>query len=145
MVSGFFTSPCDHSRIFSGLASEIRIAEKLSGSLGFSKKEKMSRMVFFSRSVFSSRDVGAGWVGFDELHVEAQRLELLDEHVERFGQTGLERVVALHDGFVHAGAALHVVALYRQELLEGIGRAVRFHGPDFHFTETLAAELGFAA
>src|SRR6202008_3470378 len=39
-------SPCDHSRIFSGLASEIRIAEKLSGSLGFSKNEKISRMVF---------------------------------------------------------------------------------------------------
>src|SRR5262245_41001034 len=44
MVSGFFTSPCDHSRIFSGLASEIRIAEKLSGSFGFSKNEKMSRI-----------------------------------------------------------------------------------------------------
>jgi len=25
MVSGFFTSPCDHSRILSGLAKEIRI------------------------------------------------------------------------------------------------------------------------
>src|SRR4051794_26364406 len=43
MVSGFFTSPCDHSRIFSGLASEMRIAENESGSLGFSKKLKMSR------------------------------------------------------------------------------------------------------
>src|SRR5262245_49070702 len=29
MVSGFVTSPFDHSRIWSGLASEIRIAEKL--------------------------------------------------------------------------------------------------------------------
>src|SRR6185503_15859075 len=42
MVSGFFTSPCDHSRILSGLASEIRIAENDSGSFGFSKKLKMS-------------------------------------------------------------------------------------------------------
>src|SRR5436190_17285390 len=42
MVSGFFTSPCDHSRIFSGDASEMRIAENDSGSLGFSKKLKMS-------------------------------------------------------------------------------------------------------
>src|SRR3954453_20505374 len=29
MVSGFVTSPFDHSRIWSGLASEMRIAEKL--------------------------------------------------------------------------------------------------------------------
>src|SRR4051794_20930091 len=42
MVSGFFTSPCDHSRILSGLASEMRIALNESGSLGFSKKLKMS-------------------------------------------------------------------------------------------------------
>src|SRR6266480_7032039 len=44
MVSGFLTSPCDHSRIFSGDAREIRIALKESGSLGFSKKLKMSRI-----------------------------------------------------------------------------------------------------
>src|SRR5216110_986992 len=44
MVSGFLTSPCDHSRIFSGDASEIRIALNESGSLGFSKKLKMSRI-----------------------------------------------------------------------------------------------------
>jgi len=29
MVSGFVTSPLDHSRIWSGLASEMRIALKL--------------------------------------------------------------------------------------------------------------------
>jgi ribosomal protein S7 len=46
IVSGFFTSPLDHSRIFSGLANEMRMAEKESGSFGFSKKEKISRMVF---------------------------------------------------------------------------------------------------
>ena len=42
MVSGFFTSPCDHCRILSGLASEMRMAENDSGSFGFSKKLKMS-------------------------------------------------------------------------------------------------------
>jgi hypothetical protein len=42
MVSGFFTSPCDHCRILSGLASEIRMAENESGSFGFSKKLKIS-------------------------------------------------------------------------------------------------------
>src|SRR5262245_23858505 len=117
MVSGFLTSPCDHSRIFSGLASEIRIAENERGSFGRSKKEKISRMVF--SSVLCCGDVrAAGIGGFDELHVEAQRLELLDQYVEAFGQTRFERVVALDDGFVHSRAALHVVALDGQELLE---------------------------
>src|SRR4051812_18971066 len=145
MVSGFFTSPCDHSRIFSGLASEIRIAEKLSGSLGFSKKEKISRISAFSRSVFRSGDDAAVLGRFDELYVETQRLELFDEHVERFGQTRFERVVTLHDGLVHASPALHVVALDGEELLQRVGRAVGFHGPHFHFAETLAAELRFTA
>src|SRR3954471_19186624 len=122
MVSGFFTSPCDHSRIFSGDASEIRIAENDSGSFGFSKKLKMS----FTFSPFSSlsgtvqnqklllaaelargrrrrarsrggraglcRDLSrhqlqrrlllAGGIRIlDQLHVQAERLKLLEEHV----------------------------------------------------------------
>jgi len=32
---GFFTSPCDHERILSGEASEMRMALKLSGFFGF--------------------------------------------------------------------------------------------------------------
>jgi hypothetical protein len=47
IVSGFLTSPCDHSRIFSGEASMMRIALKERGSLGFSKKLKMSFTVSF--------------------------------------------------------------------------------------------------
>src|SRR5262249_19534165 len=42
MVSGFFTSPWDHSRILSGDARLIRMALNESGSFGFSKKLKMS-------------------------------------------------------------------------------------------------------
>ncbi len=57
MVSGFLTSPCDHSRIFSGLASEIRIAVNESGSLGFSKKLKMSRMDHSSSAALASARV----------------------------------------------------------------------------------------
>ena len=38
MVSGFLTSPKDHSLIFSGDAKEILTALKLDGSLGFVKK-----------------------------------------------------------------------------------------------------------
>jgi len=40
---------------------------------------------------------------------------------------------------------LHVVALDRQELLQRVGRAVGFHGPDFHLTQALSAELRLAA
>jgi hypothetical protein len=38
MVSGFFTSPWDQLRIFSGAARPIRMARKLVGSMGFSSK-----------------------------------------------------------------------------------------------------------
>jgi hypothetical protein len=50
IVSGFFTSPCDHSMICSGLAREIRMAEKLNGSFGFSKKLKMSFIIYLPAS-----------------------------------------------------------------------------------------------
>src|SRR5437762_3867413 len=47
MVSGFFTSPCDQERILSGDASEMRIALKLSGFFGFSKRLKRSSIIVF--------------------------------------------------------------------------------------------------
>jgi len=46
MVSGFFTSPCDHERILSGEASEMRMALKLSGFFGFSKRLNRSSIIF---------------------------------------------------------------------------------------------------
>src|ERR1700733_5846289 len=116
MVSGFLTSPCDHSRIFSGEASEIRIALNESGSLGFSKKLKMSRIGFFLLSLYETKlllsnaprgtrnlsladETGlllrrvVADLGLDELDVQAQGLELLDEDVEALRQTRLERVL----------------------------------------------------
>src|SRR3954447_26255129 len=102
MVSGFLTSPCDHSRIFSGEASAIRIALNERGSFGFSKKLKMSfTMVSYYSGSFVGGSAGAAHlVGdfagergeacrnarglllraprhrriFDELDVQAQRL-----------------------------------------------------------------------
>ena len=175
MVSGFFTSPCDHSRIFSGDASEMRIALNESGSLGFSKKLKMSLIgVAFlgtaDERIFWERDEEAGGgepgarqsrrclpsltlpppiasrglPGLDELDVQAERLELLDEHVEALREARLERVLALDDRLVHARAAHDVVALDGEELLQRVGRAVGFHRPDFHLAETLTAELRLA-
>ena len=81
----------------------------------------------------------------DQLDVQAQRLQLLEEHVERLRQAGLERVLALDDRLVHARAADDVVGLDGQELLQTVGGAVGLHRPHFHLAETLAAELRLAA
>src|SRR2546421_9084924 len=80
-----------------------------------------------------------------QLHVETERLELADQHVERFGQTGGERRVALDDRFVDLRAAGDVVGLGREELLEDVRRAVGFERPDLHFSKPLSAELRLAA
>src|SRR2546421_12886331 len=131
MVSGFSPSPCDHWRTFSGDASEMRMALKESGSLGFSKKLKIS----FTVSSFSvslgyrqillgdtiswcprhfSRRRRSGLLGLSRRHggsvlhplgVPTERLELLDQDVGRLPQPRLERVFALADAFVHPGAA----------------------------------------
>src|SRR5690606_28995080 len=81
----------------------------------------------------------------DQLDIQAQRLELLEEDVERLGQTGLQHMLALDDRLVHPGAAQHVIRLDGEELLQGVGGAVRLHGPHLHLAEALAAELGLAA
>src|SRR5713101_3273758 len=172
MVSGFFTSPCDHCRIFSGLASEMRIALNESGSFGFSKKLKMSftcpppstpegtpsrwcpPKANVSPKATSRRRRSRllrGWDrrllgrGLHQLHVEAERLQLLDEHVERLGQARLERVLTLDDRLVHAGASDHVVGLDGEELLQRVGGAVGLHRPHLHLAQALPAELRLAA
>src|ERR1700689_2693281 len=99
MVSGFLTSPCDHSRIFSGEASEMRIALKLSGSLGFSKKLKMSRIWVF---LLFFRCLVARRARFNQLDIETESLKLFDEHVEALGEARLQRVFAFDDRLVHA-------------------------------------------
>ena len=80
-----------------------------------------------------------------QLHVQAQRLQLADQHVERFRHARLGRRLALHDGLVDLGAAIDVVGLGRQQFLQDVGGAVGFQRPDFHFAEALAAELRLAA
>ena len=61
------------------------------------------------------------------------------------GRAGFEVVVALDDRLVDPGAALHVVGLDGEQFLQGVGGAVGFERPDFHFPEALAAVLGLAA
>ena len=58
---------------------------------------------------------------------------------------GLRNVVALDYCLVGLDTADNVVGLDCQDFLQGIGSAVSFESPDFHLTETLAAELGFTA
>src|SRR4051794_28498108 len=80
-----------------------------------------------------------------QLDVEAQRLQLADEDVERLRESRLERGVALDDRFVNLGASGDVVGLGGEELLEDVRRAVGFERPDLHFPEPLPAELRLAA
>src|SRR5581483_7151694 len=81
----------------------------------------------------------------DQLDVETERLQLADQHVERFGHARLHGGFALDDGLVNLGTAINVVGLRRQKLLQNEGCAVSFQGPDFHFSEALSAELRLAA
>src|ERR1043165_7514024 len=173
MVSGFVTSPCDQERIFSGDARLMRIASK--SVVREPRVSKLGLMYQFTISTSNqltraTRDLKvAGYIrsrlsqhGFTlvccwclrlhdlllrlhQLHVQAQRLELADEHVERLRQARLERRVALDDRFVDLRAARDVVGLRREQLLEDVRRAVGLERPHLHFAEALTAELRLAA
>src|SRR5208283_4995417 len=80
-----------------------------------------------------------------QFDIQAERPQFLDEHVEGLGDTGLEGVVAAHNGLVDLGAAGNVVRLDGQHFLQGVSGAVGFKGPHLHFTETLSAELRLTA
>src|SRR5207302_6212468 len=81
----------------------------------------------------------------DQLYIQAERLQLANQHVEGLGDAGLHGGFRLHDGLVNLGAAIDVVRLCGEQLLQDEGCAVGFQRPDFHFSEALAAELGLAA
>src|SRR6266849_1808457 len=80
-----------------------------------------------------------------QLHIQAERLQFADKDVERLGHAGLDARFALDDGLVNLRAAIDVVGLRREQLLQDVRRAIRFQRPDFHFSEALAAELRFSA
>ena len=79
------------------------------------------------------------------VHVERQRLHLLQEHLEGLRDGGLGDVLALDDRLVGLHAADRVVGLDREHLLEGVRRAVCLERPHLHLAEALAAELRLAA
>src|ERR1035437_8986201 len=77
--------------------------------------------------------------------IQAERLHFLDEDVEGLGRAGFEIVVTLDDRLVNPRASLDVVGFDGEEFLQGVGGAVCFQRPHFHFPEALAAVLGLAA
>src|SRR5438105_14327408 len=102
MVSGFFTSPCDHPRIFSGEASLIRIASNV---MGFACRSRMPHRALVGlsslirlpngRSV-SIRTLLSGSllpVFRDQLDVERQTLQFLADHVEGLGSPGFAELL----------------------------------------------------
>src|SRR5215813_3826312 len=117
MVSGFFTSPCDHDRILSGDASEMRIALKLSGFFGFSNRLNRSSIIEMVPPAAQAAS-GSPLLGLllKQLDVERQALQLLHHDVERLRQAGLEHVLTLDDGLVHAGATRDIVGLDGEHL-----------------------------
>ena len=187
IVSGFLTSPFDHVRIWSAVASAMDSrAESLTSStsacffsllsatacwrvlvgrrrgpvLGAASRRRSS-----SSSVprFGPGQVDAEGLGgaegvlveladldllarlVDDLDVQAERLHLLDEHLEALGDARLGDVLALDDGLVDLHAAEHVVGLDGEDLLEGVGGAVGLERPHLHLAEALAAELRLPA
>ena len=79
------------------------------------------------------------------MHVERERLHLLQQHLEGLGDRRLGDVLALDDRLVGLHAPDRVVGLDREHLLERVRGAVRLERPHLHLAEALAAELGLAA
>src|SRR5215213_8131832 len=80
--------------------------------------------------------LGRGLGVVDRLDREPKRLHLFQEHLEARWHARLGYVLALDDG---------LVALDRQQLLQGVRRAVGLERPHLHLAEPLSAELGLAA
>src|SRR4030043_2091623 len=137
MVSGFVTSPWDQGRIFSGLARRIRIPSKPSMDRPGSRLGLIGIITLIVPTDLSLALPSV--LGLDQLDVEAEALQLPDEHVEGLGDARGVGGVALHDGLVDLGPAVDVVRLRGQALLEDVGSAVGLERPHLHLAEALAA------
>src|SRR5688500_760544 len=129
MVSGFLTSPLDHERIDSGDATEIATYSTWL-TLSSPSNSRVDSLVFiitilnngFPRSLLTEIRQRLRRlrrllqrVGVTHLHIHAQRLHFLDEHVERLGNARLEAVVTFDNALVNARASLHVVRFDRKQ------------------------------
>src|SRR5215469_15169919 len=161
MVSGFFTSPWDHCLMSSAVARPMRrSSKKLTSSTvlvppSWSDLFDAARLTpgqvdaqLFRRAedvLVRVAHLDGGTVARQHLHVEAQRLHLLDQHLEALRDAWFRDVLALDDRLVHLHAAEHVVGLDREQFLQGIGGAVGLQCPHLHLTEPLTTELRLAA
>src|SRR5487761_1983406 len=80
----------------------------------------------------------------EHLDINAEALQLLDQHLERLWHTWLDDWLTLDDGLIRLDTASHVVRLDGQDLLQDVGGAVGFERPHLHLAEPLAAELRLA-
>src|SRR5690606_14325074 len=134
-------------RIISGDASPILITSKSSTAFCCLKSFSRSFIQFTYRKYLVAKSVAGRTrsARLIELDVDAERANLLDQHVERLRHSGLHLVRTVDDVLVHPRSPLNVVGLDGQHLLQGICRAVRLERPDLHLAETLPAELRLAA
>src|SRR5436190_17756526 len=99
MVSGFLISPWLQARMRSGLAIEMRISSKVGVPWGWPSTLIRSVILGPTGSLDNSKRGRRPLIGrLIEFDVEAERAQLLDQHVEGFGNARLEGVVATHDG-----------------------------------------------
>src|SRR3954462_14201830 len=133
MVSGFFTSPWDHWRMSSAVASPMRSSSKkltsstcvLSSSLSLARAGSVDDVVDghrlgsgaagqvdaqVRRGPLEVLVVGVAHldrlaVAGEHLDVQAERLELLEQHLQRLGDSRLGDVLALDDRLVDLHAA----------------------------------------
>src|SRR6185436_4291814 len=96
--------------------------------------------VAVSSGAVVSKAISAGRIR-SHADVNSQRLQLLNEHVEGLRNSRLGKVLTFHDRLVNSAAAVHIVRLDGENLLQRMCGAVSLECPHFHLSETLAAEL----
>ncbi len=97
--------------------------------------------------VDSSSSDSSSWISaaFAQTLTSSQALHSLMSTLKDSGTPGSGMFFTLDDRFVGLDTTHDIVGLDRQDLLQGVSRAVRLERPDLHLAETLSAELRLAA
>src|SRR3989337_182702 len=119
MVSGFFTSPYDHERIFSGEAMPILIASNSSSCVTCLNKSSSAFIFHSSTKLVPETRQSPGFESVSkplQVDVDCERPDFLHQHVERLGHAGVDSVIALDDVLLDLGAPVDVIGLDREHL-----------------------------